>query len=259
MKNSRNSSKLQKQTTGGVDIKGYVNSIETFGLVDGPGVRFVVFMQGCNMRCKYCHNPETWKLSCAEEWTPKDLFNKAYRYKTYWKDNGGITVSGGEALLQIDFVTEFFKLAKEKNIQTVLDTSGNPFTREEEFYSKFVELMKYTDIVILDIKEMDEEKHKNITGFTNKNILDMARCLSDMGKEMWIRRVLVPGLTDDEEDLHKTKEFIDSLKTVSKVEILPYHTLGVFKWEKLGIKYPLDGVKVPSEEEIEKAKKILGI
>ena len=119
--------------------------------------------------------------------------------------------------------------------------------------------MKYTDIVILDIKEMDEEKHKNITGFTNENILDMARCLSDMGKEMWIRRVLVPGLTDDEEDLQKTKEFIDSLKTVSKVEILPYHTLGVFKWEKLGIKYPLDGVKVPSEEEIEKAKKILGI
>ncbi len=241
------------------DIKGRVHSVETFGLVDGPGVRYVIFVQGCHMRCKYCHNPETWSLTEGEELSAKQVFDKAYRYKNYWKKNGGITISGGEPLLQIDFVTEIFKLAKEKNIHTTIDTSGNPFSLEEPFISKFNELMKVTDLFMLDIKEMDEEKHKTLTKWTNSNIIEMAKYLSENGKEMWIRHVLVPGLTDGEEELKKLKELIDELKTVSKVEILPYHTLGLFKWQNLKIDYPLEGVAVPTSEEVKKAEDILGI
>ena len=193
----------------------------------------------------------------------KDAFNKAYKYKNYWrkngKPNGGITVSGGEPLLQIDFVTEFFKLAKEKGVHTTLDSSGSAFTREEPFFSKFNELMKYTDLVMLDLKQTDTEKHKELTGRTNENILDMAKYLSDIGKDMWIRRVLVPNLTNDDNELNNLYSFISSLKTVKKVEILPYHTLGIFKWENLGIKYPLEGYKPPTKEEVEKAEKILHI
>ncbi|MBQ3666392.1 MAG: pyruvate formate lyase-activating protein [Lachnospiraceae bacterium] len=241
------------------DVKGRVHSVETFGLVDGPGVRYVIFVQGCHMRCKYCHNPETWSLTEGEELSAKQVFDKAYRYKNYWKNNGGITISGGEPLLQIDFVTEIFKMAKEKNIHTTLDTSGNPFTLEEPFISKFNELMKVTDLFMLDIKEMDEEKHKSLTNWTNANIIEMAKYLSDHGKDMWIRHVLVPGLTDGEEELKKLKELIDNLKTVTKVEILPYHTLGLFKWQNLKIDYPLEGVQVPTGEEVKKAEDILGI
>ena len=241
------------------DVKGRVHSVETFGLVDGPGVRYVIFVQGCHMRCKYCHNPETWSLTEGEELSAKQVFDKAYRYKNYWKNNGGITISGGEPLLQIDFVTEIFKMAKEKNIHTTLDTSGNPFTLEEPFISKFNELMKVTDLFMLDIKEMDEEKHKSLTNWTNANIIEMAKYLSDHGKDMWIRHVLVPGLTDGEEELKKLKELIDNLKTVTKVEILPYHTLGLFQWQNLKIDYPLEGVQVPTGEEVKKAEDILGI
>ena len=150
---------------------GYVHSLESFGSVDGPGVRFVVFLQGCALRCKYCHNPETWAMEGGEELTAKEVFDKAYRYRNYWKKNGGITVSGGEALLQIDFVIALFKLAKEKGVHTTLDTSGNPFTREEPFFSKFNELMKVTDLFMLDIKQIDDEKHKKLTGHTNQNII----------------------------------------------------------------------------------------
>lgn len=240
-------------------IKGRVHSFESFALVDGPGVRYCVFLQGCNMRCKYCHNPETWTCDAGEEWTAEDLFRKVIRYKNYWGKDGGITVSGGEALLQIDFVTEFFRLAKEKGVHTTLDTSGNPFKMEPEYLEKFDKLMEVTDLFMLDIKEIDDEKHKKLTGFTNKNILELAKYLSDNGKEMWIRHVLVPGLTDDEEGLRELNDFIKSLKTVSRVEILPYHTLGLFKWENLGIKYPLEGVPTPTKEEVKKAEEILGI
>lgn len=245
-------------------MDGKIQSIETFGLVDGPGVRYVLFLQGCNMRCKYCHNPETWSLDNAKlTVSARDAFNKAYRYKNYWtkngKVNGGITVSGGEPLLQIDFVTEFFKLAKKKGVHTVIDTSGSPFTREEPFFSKFNELMKYTDLVMLDIKQTDCDKHIELTGRSNKNILDMAKYLSEINKDMWVRRVLVPNLTDDENELNNLYEFISSLKNVKKVEILPYHTLGLFKWDKLGIDYPLKEYKTPNDEQIEKAQKILHI
>ena len=240
---------------------GRVHSVESFGSADGPGVRYIVFLKGCNMRCKYCHNPDTW-AKCGENdgaklMTPQEVLKTAMRYKAYWKQTGGITVSGGEALLQIDFVTELFKLAKEKGVNTCLDTSGNPFTVEEPFFGKFNELMKYTDLFMLDIKHIDDEEHKKLTGQTNKNILDMAQYLSKNGKKMWIRHVLVPGINTDERYLKQLREFIDTLKTVERVEVLPYHTLGVFKWKELGIPYQLEGVEPPTEEQIECAKRIL--
>lgn len=240
---------------------GRVHSVESFGSADGPGVRYIVFLKGCNMRCKYCHNPDTW-AKCGENdgarlMTPQEVLKTAMRYKAYWKQTGGITVSGGEALLQIDFVTELFKLAKEKGVNTCLDTSGNPFTKEEPFFGKFNELMKYTDLFMLDIKHIDDEEHKKLTGQTNQNILDMARYLSENGKKMWIRHVLVPGITMDEKYLKQLREFIDTLKTVDRVEVLPYHTLGVFKWKELGIPYQLEGVEPPTKEQIECAKRIL--
>lgn len=273
-------------------VLGYVHSTESFGAVDGPDIRFVVFLQGCKMRCKYCHNPETWNLVTdysrlysddvsdeekaelskkieentkllkdkgvkVEARTPEDLLKQALRYKPYWKNGGGITVSGGEALLQMDFLIEFFKLAKAQGIHTTIDTAGNPFTREEPFFSKFNELMALTDLFLLDIKQINDDKHRELTGFSNSNILDLAKYLSDNGKHMWIRHVLVPTVTTDEDDLKKTKEFIDTLKTVDKVEVLPYHKLGITEWERLGIPYKLEGIDPPTDEQQKLAKSIL--
>ena len=240
------------------EIKGRIHSVESFGSADGPGVRYIVFLKGCNMRCQYCHNPDTWAKDGGELMTPEEVLKKALRYKTYWKEKGGITVSGGEALLQIDFVTELFRLAKEKGVNTCLDTSGNPFSMEEPFKSKFDELMKYTDLFMLDIKHMDGTAHRKLTGQTNQNILEMAAYLSDHGKAMWIRHVLVPGITTEEDELHRLRSFLDTLKTVERVEVLPYHTLGVFKWKDLGIPYQLEGVDPPTKEQIDRAKEILG-
>lgn len=240
------------------EIKGHIHSVESFGSADGPGVRYIVFLKGCNMRCQYCHNPDTWAKDGGELMTPEEVLKKALRYKTYWKEKGGITVSGGEALLQIDFVTELFRLAKEKGVNTCLDTSGNPFSLEEPFKSKFDELMKYTDLFMLDIKHMDDAAHRKLTGQTNQNILEMAAYLSDHGKAMWIRHVLVPGITTEEDELHRLRSFLDTLKTVERVEVLPYHTLGVFKWKELGIPYQLEGVNPPTKEQIDRAKEILG-
>ncbi len=244
--------------TDNTNIKGYVHSLETFGLVDGPGVRFVVFLQGCAMRCQFCHNPETWK-SGGEEWTAADLWSKALRYKNYWSKNGGVTVSGGEPLLQIDFLIEFLRFAKKSGAHTAIDTAGQPFSDSAQWLSKFEKLMEYTDLVILDIKDMDEQAHIKLTGKTNSNILQMAQWLSEHNKTMWIRHVLVPDLTDDENDLRKMHGFISSLKTVERVEILPYHTLGLAKWISLGIDYPLNDVKTPTPEQIKKAEEILHI
>lgn len=255
-------------------VKGYIHSTESFGAVDGPGVRFVVFMQGCKMRCKYCHNPETWKIPgelnenpsnnvddndiCSYKTvTAEELLKQALRYKPYWKNGGGITVSGGEALLQIDFITELFTLAKKEGVHTTLDTSGNPFAMEGEWFEKFKKLCEVTDLFMLDIKQIDDEKHRNLTGFSNKNILDMATYLSDNDKAMWIRYVLVPGLTDDEGDVKKLAEFIDTLKTVERVEVLPYHRMGIPAYEKLGIDYVLKDVEAPSVECIKKTNDIL--
>lgn len=240
------------------EIKGRIHSVESFGSADGPGVRYIVFLKGCNMRCQYCHNPDTWAKDGGELMTPEEVLKKALRYKTYWKEKGGITVSGGEALLQIDFVTELFRLAKEKGVNTCLDTSGNPFSLEEPFKSKFDELMKYTDLFMLDIKHIDDAAHRKLTGQTNQNILEMAAYLSDHGKAMWIRHVLVPGITTEEDELYRLRSFLDTLKTVERVEVLPYHTLGVFKWKELGIPYQLEGVDPPTKEQIDWAKEILG-
>ncbi|MBR6880386.1 MAG: pyruvate formate lyase-activating protein [Clostridiales bacterium] len=239
-------------------VKGYVHSLESFGSVDGPGVRFIIFLSGCAMRCQFCHNPDTWKMTDGQEYTADELLDKAERFREYWGDKGGITVSGGEPLLQIDFMVELFKKAKERGINTCIDTSGNPYTEKEPFFSKFEELMKYTDLVMLDIKHIDEEGHKILTKCSNKNILALAEKLSDMGIPMWIRHVLVPERNDRDDYLIRLREFIDTLKTVEKVEVLPYHTLGVHKWKTLGIPYELDGIDPPTKERIANARKILG-
>lgn len=237
--------------------KGYVHSIESFGLVDGPGVRFVIFLSGCAMRCKFCHNPDTWKMKTGEEWTSEAIFEKAYRYSSYWKNNGGITVSGGEPLLQIDFVTEIFEYAKKKGVNTAIDTAGQPFSNNSEWLEKFKKLAEVTDLFILDLKAMDNALHNDLTGVCNDNIIDMAKWLSDNNKKMWLRHVLVPRITDSDEELYKIRKFIDTLKNVERVEVLPYHTLGLSKYQKLGIDYPLDGVPTPTDAEVEHAKKIL--
>ena len=236
-----------------------VHSTESFGSVDGPGVRFIVFLQGCPLRCQFCHNPDTWKMT--EEngavWRSADeLLNQVLRYRTYWKNSGGITVSGGEPLLQIDFMLEFFKKAKEKGIHTVIDTAGGPFTREEPFFSKFQELMKYTDLLLVDIKHIDTECHKTLTGRSNENILDMIRYLSDIKKPIWIRHVLVPERSDKDEYLTRLADFIHSLDNVEKVEILPYHTLGVHKYEAMEQEYKLKDVKENTPEQLEKAAEV---
>ena len=238
--------------------QGRIHSIETFGSVDGPGVRFIIFLNGCAMRCAYCHNPDTWKMNCGQEMSADELLEKALKYKPYWGNEGGITVSGGEALLQIDFLLELFTKAKEMGINTCLDTSANPFTRDGEFFEKFERLMSLTDLVLLDIKHIDPIKHKELTGHDNANILDCAKYLSEINKPVWIRHVLVPTVNDDDEYLKKTKEFIDTLNNVQRVEVLPYHTLGTFKYEELGIPYRLEGVEPPTKERIDNAKTILG-
>lgn len=236
--------------------QGAVHSIETFGSVDGPGVRFVIFLKGCHMRCQFCHNPDTW--SCVEGTTSSDdLLKQALRYKSYWGKDGGITVSGGEPLLQIDFLLELFKKAKKKNINTVIDTCGQPFTRDEPFFSKFQELMKYTDLLLLDLKQFDNEKHKILTGHANENILDLASYLSTIHKPVWIRHVLVPKRNNSKEDLMELDAFIQTLSNVKRVEVLPYHTLGAYKWKELGYAYPLEGIDPPSADEVAYANELL--
>lgn len=240
-------------------VKGYIHSTESFGSVDGPGVRFIVFMQGCNMRCKYCHNPDTWDKNGGREVTADEVIKTALRYRTYWGKKGGITFSGGEPLLQLDFLIELCKKCREQGISTVIDTAGKPFTREEPFFSKFNELLKYTDLIMLDLKHIDSKDHKALTGFGNENILDLAQYLSEKNVPVWIRHVLVPGINDDDFSLNKLHKFIKTLKNVQRVEILPYHNLGEFKYEDLGIKYPLAGLRSPSKESIANAQRLLHI
>ena len=239
------------------EITGRIHSTESFGAADGPGVRFIIFMQGCRMRCKYCHNPDSWNPDGGTEMTADELIRCALRYQSYWESGGGITVSGGEPLLQTDFLTELFKKAKQHGIHTVIDTAGNPYTQDEPFFGKFRELMKYTDLLLLDIKEINPARHKSLTGFGNENILQMARYLSGINKPVWIRHVLVPDNTDFDEDLQALSSFIGTLSNVERVEVLPYHSLGKFKWDNLGITYPLDGILPPSEDRIKNAEKIL--
>ena len=234
-----------------------VHSVESFGSVDGPGIRFVIFLKGCAMRCQYCHNPDTWDRAGGNLRSVDDVLTQALRYRSYWGEKGGITVSGGEALLQIQPLTELFHKAKDLGINTCLDTSAQPFSRKDGRFSAFEALMKYTDLVLLDIKHIDNGAHKRLTGWENENILDCARYLSDIHKPVWIRHVLVPGINDDDESLHRLRSFIDTLSNVERVEVLPYHDLGVYKWEQLGIPYKLTDVKPPTEESVLHARKIL--
>lgn len=236
-------------------MNGRIHSTETFGTVDGPGIRFVVFMQGCSLKCKYCHNRDTWNVKAGTSTTVSELVKQILKYKSYIENsNGGVTVSGGEPLLQTEFVTELFKELKSKNIHTALDTSGSiPLSDEIK------ELLKYTDLVLLDIKHIDPEKCVNLTGFTNKNTLEFAKYLSNINLPVWIRQVLIPGYTDDKFDLIKLKNFLSNLNNVEKIELLPYHELGKFKWKELGETYELEGVPVPTQMDIDRAKFILEI
>lgn len=239
-------------------IVGRVHSTESFGSVDGPGVRYVIFLQGCKLRCRYCHNPDTWKTDEGGRMqTADELLDAAERYRGYWGSEGGITVSGGEPLLQIDFLLDLFCKAKQRGINTCIDTAGEPFTREEPYFSKFTELCHVTDLFIVDIKHIDPQRHIELTGRPNQNILDMLRFLSETGKPVWIRHVLVPGITDDDVFLKRTAEFIHTLNNVKKIEVLPYHSFGVYKWEMLGIPYSLGGTQPPGKDRVAAALKIL--
>lgn len=237
--------------------KGFVHSVESFGSVDGPGIRFLIFLQGCPMRCQFCHNPDSWKTGIGEERTADELLDQAERFRAYWGDNGGITVSGGEALLQIDFLLELFEKAKQRGIGTCLDTSAQLFTRKSPFFEKFERLMELTDTVLLDIKHIDDEEHRKLTRHSNANILDCARYLSEIDKPVWIRHVLIPGITDKDEYLVRLRDFLSTLHNIERIEVLPYHTLGVYKYEKLGIDYHLKDVQPPAAERVANANDIL--
>lgn len=243
----------------GLPLFGFIHSIETFGSVDGPGIRFLIFLQGCPMRCRFCHNPDSWQTGVGEKMTADELLDRAEHYRSYWGREGGITVSGGEALMQIDFLTELFRKAHERGINTCLDTSAQPFTRQGAWFAKFEELMKYTDTILLDIKHIDDDEHRKLTKHSNRNILDCARYLSDIHKPVWIRHVLIPGITDRDDYLARLRTFLDTLTNVERVDVLPYHTLGTYKYEKLGLDYPLKGVEPPTPERIENAKRKLGV
>ena len=237
--------------------QGYISKLESFGCADGPGSRFIIFFAGCPLRCKFCHNPDTWDMSKGTLYTADELIKEAWGCHSYWGTKGGITVSGGEPLFQIDFLIELFTKAKEKNINTCIDTSGACFTREGPWFEKFNKLMEVTDILLMDIKHIDEEEHIKLTGQSGKNIIDMFHYLDEINKPIWIRHVLTPGITDNDEYLTKTRDFIRTLHNVQRVEILPYHGLGVIKYKEMGIDYPLDKTDSPTAERIANAKAIL--
>lgn len=233
---------------------GRIHSFESLGAVDGPGIRFVIFMQGCHLKCKYCQNRDTWDINGGTEYTVEEIYNKVMRYKNYIIPNGGVTISGGEPLLQTEFLIELFKLLKKEKIHTCIDTSGNVALTD-----KIKELIELTDLFLLDIKCINDNVCKDLTGVSNKNEIEFARYLSEKGKEMWIRQVLVPGITDDENDLKELSKFIKSLNNVKKIEILKYHDLGTFKWENLNLEYPLKRYRTANNADVKRAKEIMDI
>lgn len=232
-------------------MQGRIHSTDSFGSVDGPGVRFLIFTQGCAMRCRYCHNADTWSKDGGTLMTADELLDKAERYRAYWGTEGGITVSGGEPLLQIDFLLELFEKAKARGINTCIDTAGQPFREAEPFFSKFQRLCELTDLFLADIKHIDPQEHLNLTGVKNDNILAMLRYLSEIGKPVWIRHVLVPGITDSDGYLRRTRAFIETLRNVQRIEVLPYHSMGAYKWDKLGLDYTLKDIQPPTAERIQ--------
>lgn len=237
--------------------KGNIHSYESFGTVDGPGIRFVVFMQGCNLRCNYCHNRDTWEFNTGKQVSPIDLLKNILKFKEYMDiSNGGVTFSGGDSLCQPEFLKEILKLLKENNVHTAIDTSGMfKLTKDIK------EIINLADLLLIDIKHIDDEKCKSLCGHSNKLELEFIKYVNSINKPFWIRQVLIPGYTDDEKDLKKLKKFLDSLnpKNLQKIELLPYETFGKFKWKELNLTYPFENVLPPTREEIEKAKNILGI
>lgn len=237
---------------------GNIHSIETLGTVDGPGIRYIVFTQGCLLRCQFCHNADTWEIGTGKQMSVSEIIDDLQTYLPFIEaSGGGITVSGGEPLLQIPFLTELFKECKKLGIHTTIDSSGGCYSANAHFQHQLADLLKYTDLILLDLKHIDREKHKRLTGLTNDHILEFARYLSDHQVPIWVRHVLVPGTTDAPEDLEQLGKFIGTLKNVAKVEVLPYHKLGVYKWEALGLEYPLRDVEPPSEESVQLAYNLL--
>ncbi len=233
------------------EIVGNINSVESMGLVDGPGIRYVVFLQGCKLRCLYCHNPETWDINAkCEQITPQQLIKKIVRFKSYFGSDGGVTFSGGEPLLQPEFLLECLRLCKKSGINTALDTAGVGFGDYEE-------ILKYTDLVILDVKAVDENEYKQITGQDMKRFNEFLSACLKLNKKLWIRQVIVPNLNDDKEHVLKLKNFVAKLKNVDKVELLPYKTIGVHKYEDLRIPYRLTGVEDMDENACNELQKLL--
>lgn len=232
-----------------------IHSIESLGTVDGPGLRFVLFMQGCCLKCKYCHNRDTWEQNTGTIVTADDIASRVLRYKNFLiPSGGGITASGGEPLLQVKFLITLFEKLKKEGIHTAIDTSGMfDITPDIE------KLLSLTDLVLLDIKHIDSDKCKDLVGVSNEKELAFARYLSDHGIPIWIRQVIIPGITDDEEDLLKLKQFLSELKTVERIDLLPYHSLGKMKWKNLGLTYELEDVPFATSNDVNRAKKILGI
>lgn len=240
-------------------MNGRIHSIETCGTVDGPGLRYVIFTQGCLLRCQFCHNPDTWKLNKGKEMSVQEIIHDIKTYLPFFQaSGGGVTVSGGEPLLQLEFLIELFKECKKLGIHTTIDSSGGCFSRSPQFMEKLEELLPLTDLVLLDIKEIDPVKHKDLTGLSNDHILDFAQYLAEKNVPVWIRHVLVPTISDNDEDLTKLSEFIKTLNNVEKIEVLPYHKLGIYKWESLGLEYKLKHVEPPTDERVRNAEKILG-
>lgn len=239
-----------------MDKKNYakIHSIETFGTVDGPGIRFVAFFQGCHLECKYCHNRDTWDINKGNYTSVDELFSNILKYKPYITSNGGFTASGGEPLLQSYFLISLFKKLKREDIHTAIDTSGML-----EITDTIKELLALTDLVLLDIKHINPDKCKDLVGFSNEKELAFAKYLSDNNIPIWIRQVIIPGITDNKEDLIELKKFINSLKTVQKVELLPYHNLGEYKWKELGFEYKLKDIRTANDDDIKRAKEILNI
>jgi len=234
-----------------MDIKAKVHSIETCGTVDGPGIRYVIFFKGCPLRCVYCHNPDTWSDDKGKEISISELFSDIKKYKEFMNfSGGGITVTGGEPLVQSKFIYELFKLCKKNNIHTAIDTSGNIFNEQVKM------VLEYTDLVLLDIKAFSDELFKSITGKSVKNTLMFAEWLNDKNIEAWIRFVFVPTINDDFDDIQKIAEYIKEFKNVSRVEVLPFHKMGEYKWEELNIEYKLKNVLPPLKKEIDKVKNI---
>lgn len=238
-------------------MEGYIHSTESFGTVDGPGVRFVVFVQGCPLRCLYCHNPDTWETGKGKKMSADEILNDYELTKNYYK-SGGLTVTGGEPLLQIDFLIDLFEKAKERSIHTCLDTSGIVFDRQNQTYiEKLNRLLQVTDLIMLDLKHINDEEHKKLCSVSNKNILDFARYLSEKEQPVWIRHVVVEGYTFCEKYLYELGLFIGELKNVKALDVLPYHDMGKIKYENIGIEYPLKDLEGLPKEDAIKAKEII--